>query len=226
MEKFSESSVVKSTTDLVFDRLYEEIVSLDILPGSKMSEAEVGKRFGVSRQPVRDAFKRLDSLDLLDIKPQRATTVRLFSMNEIENTRFLRLAVELELIELACANWNATHARGIRTNLDAQMNALNTGDAEGFHRLDYVYHRLLCKVAGQPRAFEIIETCKRKVDRLCILSLAHNEGGAAVLNDHKTIIDAVEQGDVVDARALTRQHLNRLSGVIAEIYENHTDYFV
>lgn len=226
MEKILDSSVAKSTADLVFDKLYEEIVTLDILPGSKMSEAEVSKRFGVSRQPVRDAFMRLGSLDLLEIRPQRATSVRLFSISEIENTRFLRLAVELELIELMCANWNGDAGQVVQANLDAQSAALDAGEADTLHRLDYEFHKLICNISRRPMAFQTIEGCKRKVDRLCMLSLAHGEGGAAVLQDHKAIIDAVVRGNVCDARAEIRHHLNRLKNTISEIYESHTDFFV
>ncbi len=226
IDKISDSHVAKSTTDLVFDRLYEEIVTLEILPGSKMSEAEVSKRFGVSRQPVRDAFKRLGGLELLEIRPQRATSVRLFSIKEIENTRFLRLAVELELVELACANWSSGFARKIETNIGEQADALADGDADTLHRLDYEFHRLFCEVAGRPMAFDTIEECKRKVDRLCMLSLAHSEGGAAVIEDHKAIFEAVDRGHVGDARERVRHHLNRLNDTITEIYETHTNFFV
>ena len=226
MVKITDSIVSKSTADLVFDKLYEEIVNLDILPGTKMSEADVSKRFGVSRQPVRDAFMRLGSLELLEIRPQRVSSVRLFSINEIENTRFFRLAVELELIELMCANWNADAAESVRANLEGQTAALNAGEADTLHRLDYEFHKLICNISGRPMAFQTIEECKRKVDRLCMLSLAHAEGGAAVLEDHKSIIEAVDSGNVCEARSRTRHHLNRLKNTISEIYETHTDFFV
>lgn len=225
MEKNLFSAAPKSTTDVVFERLYNEIVNLEILPGSRMSEAEVSKRFGVSRQPVRDAFKRLGSLDLLEIRPQRATAVRLFSIREIENTRFLRLAVELELAELACANWSEQSEEILRENLAAQDAALEKEDADLLHRLDYKFHELICEISGRPMAFEAIEECKRKVDRLCILSLTHDEGGPAVLEDHRNIVDALAERSVEKARQCIRHHLGRLNDTIKEIYETHSDYF-
>ncbi|MEL6920239.1 MAG: GntR family transcriptional regulator, partial [Pseudomonadota bacterium] len=48
----------RTTADAVFDQLLDEIVSLSLTPGTKLSEVDVAKRFGVSRQPVRDAFNR------------------------------------------------------------------------------------------------------------------------------------------------------------------------
>lgn len=226
MDTISASSLTRSTTDLVFDKLYNEIVNLEILPGSKMSEAEVSKRFGVSRQPIRDAFKRLGSLDLLEIRPQRATCVRLFSISEIDNMRFLRLAVELELIDLACVKITTPYADKMQKNLDAQAVAFAEGNADALHRLDYDFHKLLCEISGRPMAFETIEECKRKLDRLCMLSLTHSEGGAAVLEDHNAIFDAVRCQSVSEARAQTRHHLNRMNKIITEVHETHSNFFV
>ena len=85
----------RTATDMVFDALFEEILTLKLMPGAKLSEADIAKRFGVSRQPVRDAFSKLESLDMLLIQPQKATKVRGFSMELVEHSRFVRLAVEL-----------------------------------------------------------------------------------------------------------------------------------
>ena len=70
----------RTSVDDIFDYLYDEISGLRLRPGDRISEADIAARFGVSRQPVRDAFNRLANLDLLLIRPQRATEVKRFSM--------------------------------------------------------------------------------------------------------------------------------------------------
>lgn len=215
----------KSTADVVFERLHEEIVTLAILPGSKISEADVARRFGVSRQPARDAFRRLHNLDLLEIRPQRATVVRRFSLEEIETTRFVRLAVELEVMERACQLWDGARADRLARNLDEQSDALAAGDAGLFHELDYGFHKLICDLSDLPKAFETINQCKRKVDRLCVLSLSNNQSVADVLDDHRAIASALGRRSAQDARALIRLHVSRLDQTIAEIHRAHTDYF-
>ncbi|PHQ85826.1 MAG: GntR family transcriptional regulator, partial [Thalassobium sp.] len=144
----------KSTADVIFEWLHGEIVTLAILPGSKISEADIARRFDVSRQPVRDAFRRLHNLDLLDIRPQRATVVRRFSLEEIEATRFVRLAVELEVIEGAAQLWDQARSDALAENLDEQSDALMAGDAGLFHELDYGFHKLICDLSDVPKAFE------------------------------------------------------------------------
>lgn len=85
-----------SVTDQIFDEMRRRILSLELPPGTKVSEVEVGKQMGVSRQPVRDAFYRLSQLGFLQIRPQRATTVSLISGEAVMRARFIRTAVEME----------------------------------------------------------------------------------------------------------------------------------
>lgn len=225
MQIDSEVITARSTADVVYQRLHSEILNLDILPGSKISEADVGRRFGVSRQPVRDAFKRLGNLGLLEIRPQRATEVRRFSIEEIKNTRFLRMAIELEVVEAACAKWSDEAAAVLAANLEEQAAQLDARETETFHQLDYTFHRLICDISGHPLAFETIEQCKQSVARLCVLSLAHDHASAAVLEDHRAIAQALSERSVQAAREVTRHHLTRLDDTILEIHKTHAEFF-
>ena len=68
----------------VFDTLRQAIVQLQLRPGNPLSEAEIARQLGVSRQPVREAFIKLSEIGLLEIRPQRGTFVRLISIREVE----------------------------------------------------------------------------------------------------------------------------------------------
>ena len=90
MQSVSQSRVRRTSVDLVFDHLYQEINLMKLRPGAKISEAEIAGQFNVSRQPVRDAFSRLENLERVVIRPQRATEVRRFSAKAIKKSRFIR----------------------------------------------------------------------------------------------------------------------------------------
>ncbi|MDJ0895443.1 MAG: GntR family transcriptional regulator [Alphaproteobacteria bacterium] len=215
----------RTTTDVVFDQLHEEIVSLQLRPGKKLSETEVARRFGVSRQPVRDAFARLENLDLLLIRPQKATEVRGFSMQRISHARFVRLAVELEVIRHACSVWDDDHVKSLQRNLDQQQRAVDADQPDAFHALDYKFHQLICELGGHPLAFETIKECKQKIDRLCILSFGRENESAVLLEDHRRLADAIKSGSTEKAVAIARQHLSRLDETISDIYRAHPEYF-
>ncbi|MEP2783875.1 MAG: GntR family transcriptional regulator [Pseudoruegeria sp.] len=215
----------RTTTDAVYEQLHEEIVALKILPGTKLSETEVARRFGVSRQPVRNAFTKLGNEDLLVIQPQKATRVRGFSMDRVSLDRLVRIAVELEISRCAMEVWNADCQIQIEENLKLQESSINTGNITKFHELDYEFHRLICELSGNPLAFEVIRDCKQKVDRLCVLSLSKDSEAISVLADHRMIAEGMASGDLKKAQATIRKHLSRLDDTIAFIHETHPDYF-
>ncbi|MGJ8610318.1 MAG: GntR family transcriptional regulator, partial [Octadecabacter sp.] len=146
----------RTSVDVVFDHLRDEIASLRLLPGDKISEAEIAAKFGVSRQPVRDAFSRLENLDLLLIRPQRATEVKRFSTREIEKSRFVRIAIESEVLRRAAAACDAMGAAQIDAALAIQAAVVDMGDYAKFGKLDYEFHKTLCDIAGVDFAFEVI----------------------------------------------------------------------
>ena len=225
MQEITEIFERRTAADIVFDHLQGEIASLKLLPGTKLSESDVAKRFGVSRQPVRDAFARLANLDMLLIRPQKATEVRGFSMERIAHARFVRLAVELEVIRAACKIWDSARASVLNDSLKAQRSAIDVGDAAQFHALDYGFHKLICDLSGHPLASETIEDSKQKVDRLCVLSLGRAHEAQALWEDHRALTAALGTNAADAATAVARQHLGRLDQTIVEIHAAHAEYF-
>lgn len=215
----------RTTTDAVFNTLHDDIVSLKLLPGTKLSEAEVARRIGVSRQPVRDAFNRLANMDLLCIRPQRATVVRGFSMERIAHARFVRLALELEIVRRACAVWNDEHAKALARNLDEQRIAIAAEQSDRFHAADEQFHELICNRAGYPLAAETIRDQKVIVDRLCVLSLKRESEAETLLNDHVALAESLRRRSADDAMAVVRIHLARLDKTIEEMQKSHAEYF-
>lgn len=215
----------KTGSDLVFDALFSQIMQLDLLPGTKISESEIAKTFGFSRQPVREAFTRLANLNLLLIRPQRATVVRPFSREIIANARFVRSAIELEVVRAACKARNEAVDAELKSNMRDQKDAIAREDTEAFHDLDYAFHELLCKACGMPFAFEIIAANKAQVDRLCVLSLASKKSMETLHADHKDLLDAIFGNNADMADAVLRRHLDRLTPTIDALYTTHRAYF-
>lgn len=215
----------RTSADVVFDYLYEQIGSLQLLPGAKISEAEIAAKFGVSRQPVRDAFSRLGNLDLLLIRPQKATVVKKFSRRSIETARFVRLSVELEVLRKAANEWTGAYDAEFDANLAQQREALSDKDVDTFHKLDYDLHHLFCRAADAEFAFEIIAMNKAQVDRLCVLSLTAQDGMRQLIDDHDTLLRQLRAQDVDGVMDTVRTHLSRLDQTIEDIQEAHATYF-
>lgn len=215
----------KTGSDLVFEALFGQIMRLELLPGTKISETEMAKSFGFSRQPVREAFTRLANLNLLLIRPQRATIVRPFSKEIIANARFVRAAVELEVVRDLAKHRDTSVDGELKANMRDQRRAIENENAEAFHELDYAFHKLLCLSAGKEFAFEIIAANKAQVDRLCMLSLTSKTSMEALYSDHEELLNALFDSDENRAVQVLRAHLERLTPTIEALYTTHQGYF-
>ena len=225
MTQVTQLGTRRTSVDEIFDHLHGEILSLRMRPGDKISEAEVAAQFGVSRQPVRDAFSRLANLDLLLIRPQRATEVRRFSTREIMKARFIRAAVEKEVLRRAALNCDAQGAALLDASLEVQEATIRDKDVDGFGALDYKFHETICQIAKADFAFEVIMTEKSKVDRLCLLSLSKGNRIPELVEDHRAIAEAIKNRDPDAAVELGVRHLSRLDETIEEIFDTNASYF-
>lgn len=215
----------RTSVDVVYEQLHKSIVTLELLPGDKISEAEIAAKFGVSRQPVRDAFSRLENLGLLLIRPQKATEVKRFSLYEITKSRFVRSSLESEVLRLAADLATPADSLSLDANLALQANVVTDGNYEEFAKLDYAFHKELCKIAKVEFAFEVISAEKANVDRLCMLSLSKEDRMEELLRDHRAIADRIKEGDKTGAAAAGMLHLSRLDATIDAIFERNPEYF-
>lgn len=221
----SERPSRRTTSDDVFARLHADIVSLKLPPGTRLSEVDVARQLEVSRQPVREAFIRLNDLDLLRVQPQRATEVRRISKRALLNARFIRTAVEIEVLRVACVSDVSGFDRDFEDNLAGQAAAAEAGDTARFHALDYAFHRLLCEAADHAFAYETVARHKSQIDRLCYLSLTEIAEMRSIHADHAALHAHVRAGREREAVALIRRHLSRLVDLVDGVMASHPDYF-
>ena len=215
----------RTSVDVVFDYLYSEIVSMRLLPGAKLSEADMASMFDISRQPVRDAFNRLENLDLLLIRPQRATTVKRFSSQAITTARFVRAAVEAEVLRRAARTCEQADRDLLEARLSDQRAAVSDNDYDRFRSLDYDFHKALCTVGKVDFAFDVIARNKAKVDRLCVLGMTGDERLEQLLDDHISMAQMIADNDEQGAVDVGMLHLSRLDNTLILIREENADYF-
>ncbi len=210
-----ESLRVPSAADLVFDELYRQVVELELSPGTKLSEQEVARQMGTSRQPVRDAFYRLSQLGLIQIRPQRATTVSPISEEAVLHARFVRTALEAETTRAAARELTEADAADLRALIARQEEAAAAGNKVGFHALDDSFHQRICAASGNDFVWALIRENKAHMDRVRYLSLSF--GAQSALDDHKRILAALEARDQDRAAEEMRDHLSRIVDILAQI---------
>ena len=212
-----------SVTDAVFEELHRQILSLDLPPGTKVSEVDVARIMGVSRQPVRDAFYRLSTLGFLTIRPQRATVVSAISEAAVMQARFIRSAIEAETVRMACERLGEGDFVVLDKVLDEQRAAVEARDAMGFHALDDLFHREICARSGHGFAWDIIRENKAHMDRVRFLSLAFASQDA--FDDHLKVMEALRARDAPRAVAAMHVHLSRIKVQMRRIRGENEAFF-
>ncbi|MFP5480594.1 MAG: GntR family transcriptional regulator [Alphaproteobacteria bacterium] len=212
-----------SIADSVFDELHRQILRLELPPGTKLSEFDVARALGVSRQPVRDAFYRLSKLGFLTIRPQRATTVSAISERAVLQARFIRMAIELETARVACGKLTEADFLAMEAIIAQQDRAIALRDPAAFHDLDDQFHRELCERAGVGFAWETAREMKSHMDRVRYLSLSFASERA--FEEHKDILAAIRARDPDRAAQMVRLHLSRILDQIVRIRAENAAYF-
>jgi DNA-binding GntR family transcriptional regulator len=193
-------------------------------PGDVISESDIAGRYGVSRQPVREAFIRLAQQGLLLIRPKRATVVKKISPEGVRQSRFIRESIEVEIIRRVAAHPGADAARVLKDLIAEQETASAAEDSRRFHTLDELFHRTLARLAGVEYAWQLIDDHKMQLDRVRYLTLGVSSARVAI-GEHKIIAAAVAARDVPAAEAAMRAHLARAETLLTQTIADHPDYF-
>lgn len=205
--------------------LREAIVTMQLAPGTMLSEQDLAQRFGVSRSPVREALIKLSEAGLVRVLPQRGTQVVKISKAAVEDGRFIRVAVESAVVREAALKATPMMIAELNANLTRQRRAQRSASTEAFLSLDEEFHRLLAEAAGRPSAWRMIEDIKPQMDRVRFLDMTKALPRHAVLAQHVVIVDAIKARDPVAAERAMQEHLSEILRSLPELAAQYPDLF-
>lgn len=208
----------------VVDALRDDIITMGLKPGDVISESDIAGRYGVSRQPVREAFIRLAQQGLLLIRPKRATVVKKISPLGVRQSRFIRESIEVEIIRRVAGQPSDDAADVLAKLIVDQETASDAGDSRRFHTLDELFHRTLARLAGVEYAWQLIDDHKMQLDRVRYLTLGVSSTQRAIA-EHKQIVEAVAEADAAAAETAMRAHLARAELLLNQTITDFPDYF-
>lgn len=203
--------------------LRERIIRNEITPGTRISESEIAAHYAVSRQPVREAFIKLSEEGLLEVRPQRGTFVRKISTNAVMDARFVREAIEADIVKLLAGEADKSLVRELRGQLGDQRPAARK-DPVRFFQLDERFHRTLAEAAGKAHAWSVLEGVKAQMDRVRHLSVRRFPMEALV-DQHLAVVDAIADGSPAAAETAMRSHLRAILVDLPEVAREMPEYF-
>jgi DNA-binding GntR family transcriptional regulator len=211
-------------TNRVAQALREAIISMNLKPGEAIDKAEICARLNVSRFPVSEALSRLKLEGLVDIQPQRSSTVALIRLADTRENLFLRKALETEVVRSVARETDASTLSALKRNLRYQKSAADADDRSGFHQLDLDFHDILLEAVRFPQVKAITESARLRLDRVRRL-LASPRRVAITFEEHTRILLALEAADPDGAAAAMSAHLDAVTQELQAFARAHPEHF-
>jgi GntR family transcriptional regulator, rspAB operon transcriptional repressor len=219
------ASLPSLTVRGIHAKIRQDIVTLRLRPGVRLSENELAVRFGTSRAPVREALIRLVEEGLIEVLPQRGSFVSRISLAAMQRARFVREALETAIVRRAAERGLSKHAHETILSTLQDQNAAQ-GDAERFTLADDAFHRALADDIGVAQIWAVLEREKSQFDRIRFLSLPVITPVASLIAQHKVILKAVLKREPEAAEKAMRVHLSEVLKSAETLASAHPDLIV
>lgn len=202
----------------------ENIISLELAPGCQISENELAAEMGLSRTPVREALMELSKVKIVDIQPQKKSTIPLIDYDMVEESRFMRSLLECAVAELDCEMAGPEDLERLNENIRLQNLYLDDFYSGQFMDLDNQFHGMLFGIAKKPQVFGLIQNISLHFDRVRTMALSSVKN-TKIVQDHVDLVDAIRRKDAMAARELMELHLNRYDIDPAALRASYPQYF-
>ena len=201
----------KSLTTQVFEELLDDIVQGRRASGTMLSEKAVSQEFGTSKTPVREAFVQLQGLGLVDVLPQRGCLVFSPTVDQVRNLCEVRMVLECEAMRFAMERAGEATIKALKKLFDCMEAHKDAKKHTAFGRDDDAFHRVFFEHAGNPALMEAHGLFSPRLQALRT-NLQSSDGYllSRAQEDHRLIIQGLEQGDLETAKEALKCHVGRM----------------
>lgn len=210
----------------IIDELKNEILTLQLKPGTIVSEATLTNKYRLSRTPIRDILKQLAQDGYINIYPQRGSKVSFIDLKSVEQVTFLRSTLEKEIIKDLCNKSPNVNIDKLQEIVKDQKLSINSDDPfTKFMELDDKFHELLFVIADRVFLWEIIQKLNVHYVRYRKLHMLKIDKLKTLYKEHKEITDCINNGDATAVDSIIHKHIR---GDVNSDYflKNYPEYII
>ena len=196
-----------SLTTLVQQGIERSILSGEYAPGTKLVEAALAEKLGVSRGPVREAFRMLEEAGLVRNEKNRGVFVRDIPIDEAVEIFDLRAAMDELVGRQLAANITLVQLKEIRALVDSMERSVKADDARHYHLLNLKFHDRLVEMAGNRKLTAIYRKLIKELALFRRLNLADGWLMPVSAGEHRQIVTTIASGDAEAAGRAMFDHV-------------------
>lgn len=203
------------TVDRLVEHLRDGIINSRYAPGQRLIEADLTREMGVSRGPLREAFRRLAAEGLLEIVPNRGAFVRRLSFREMTELFQIRTALEALAVRSAAL---AIDEDGNRARFEAAIapiwNEAPRLSGAAYHEENRLFHQAIFDICGNIQLTELARQLQLPLIMLQLSGVMTGDMYADSVLEHREIAQAILNGDPDASERALRRHLDRAARIV------------
>ncbi|ANF83267.1 GntR family transcriptional regulator (plasmid) [Acinetobacter sp. NCu2D-2] len=208
-----DNSVNKKDIDLhIYNAILEAILNRQLQPGVRLVEAPLCNAFGVTRGVIRRVFVKLAHDQIIKIEPNRGAIVAEYDIDEAKAVFEARSMLELGTVKKLAKKSKSVNLKNIRELVKKEENALSNGNWQEWVKLSGDFHIELCEVNSNPLVTSYLQTLIARTSLLIRMYDTPTHHSCSV-EEHKAILDAIEEGDEQLAIQLMEDHLEDYASI-------------
>lgn len=196
-----------SLASAVQQEIERAILHGELAPGAKLNEAELAERLGVSRGPVREAFRMLETAGLVRQEKNRGAFVRHVAIDEAMEIYDLRAMMEEAVGRALVGTITPAQLKTAHTLVDAMGRAVKAGDADAYHLLNLEFHDRLVEFTGNRKLTAMYRQLINELSLFRRLNLADAKMMPLSASEHDGIVKAIASGSPDRAGRAMREHV-------------------
>lgn len=220
-----EIKLQKPIVDTVADIIRKKIINGEIRHNLKLSTRLLSEELGISRTPVREAIRRLESEGLIDLLPRKGFTVKEYTREKIKEIYSIRKILEVYAAKLACKNITAKELNNIR-KISINLNNALQMEKKGIlniEKLNREFHFAIYDASHNETLCEIIKNLWFRVSGLFITIFSICDRSKMTPREHGRILRAIEKRNEKETEKALEEHLKINEEILLTYYRRRRE---
>lgn len=184
----------------------DSITNGKLKPGERVPEHEIAESLGISRTPIREAFRQLETEGFITVMPRKGAVVSPITAKDVREFYAIKSLLEGYAARQACAKFTDKDIKRLRALNQQMKTCAEENDLKGFFRLDSQFHETFLKACNNDRLCALAHNIVQQFERLRVAALSMPGRLRASVKQHDGIIEAFALKDEPRVEALVREN--------------------
>ncbi len=210
--------------DLVYDSIRNAILNDNIKQGRRLTETQLAKVLGVSRTPIREALRRLESEGFIEIIPRKGAVVKIMGSKELQNVLEVRSVLEGLAAKLASYNINTKNEQELIDAKNKFYRAFKEDNKDAMIEHDIELHDLIFSISDNDKLVQIVNNLHEQTYRYRVIYINDKNYLKSIVDEHEELVDAIINKDSSKAESIASLHIKNQKYAVLDILEKENFY--